>query len=322
MGKKHSILVVDDDQHILDVINHLFEEEDLLVLTATSVAEAYDITQKIDVNLLIVDYYLTDMFGTELIKKVRANNQHIPVIMISVGEDTRLQSLEVGANVFLPKPFHGKELKIIIHNLLNLFDAYEQLENASDMITALSTAVEKRDTYTQGHHARVAQYSLQIYDMIYDNTSSPEREALRVGCLLHDIGKIGIPDYILKSGNKLNDDERHLVEQHPIIGYDICKDLKTLKDALPIIKSHHEKLDGSGYPEHLHKGQIPDIVCIATIADIYDALTSNRSYHNGKEAYEAFEIMEEQNKGNSEKLNVYFLSVFKDIILGKHNENK
>ncbi len=315
MEKKYSILVVDDDQHILDVISHLLDEESILILTAKTVADAFVITQKIDVSLLIVDYYLADTFGTELIKKVRANKPHVPVIMISAGEDTRLQSLEVGANVFLPKPFHGKELKIIIHNLLKLFDAYEQLENASDMIEALSRAVEKRDTYTQGHHARVAQYSLMIYDQVYGNEYSTEREALRVGCLLHDIGKIGTPDDILKSEDKLSEHEREKVQNHTILGYDICKDLKTLKEALPIIRSHHEKLDGSGYPDGLQKNQIPDIVCIATIADIYDALTSDRSYHKGRTAEEAFMIMETEDNGKKETLNSYFLSVFKDIML-------
>ena len=315
MEKKYSILVVDDDQHILDVISHLLDDESILVLTAKSVSEAFAITQKIDVSLLIVDYYLTDTFGTELIKKVRANKPHVPVIMISAGEDTRLQSLEVGANVFLPKPFHGKELKIIIHNLLKLFDAYEQLENASDMIEALSRAVEKRDTYTQGHHSRVARYSLMIYDQIYGDEYSAEREALRIGCLLHDIGKIGTPDTILKAKSGLTPEEHEIVKSHTILGYEICKDLKTLKDALPIIRSHHEKLDGSGYPDGLTKADISDIVAIATIADIYDALTSDRSYHAGRSPEEAFEIMEKEENGNVERINSYFLSVFKDIIL-------
>lgn len=319
MERKYTVLAVDDDQHILDVISHLLDEETILVLTAKSVAEAFAITEKIDISLLIVDYYLTDMFGTELIKKVRINKPHVPVIMISAGEDTRLQSLEVGANVFLPKPFHGKELKIIIHNLLKLFDAYEQLENASDMIEALSRAVEKRDTYTQGHHARVAAYSLMIYDRVYGDGYNPEREALRIGCLLHDIGKIGTPDDILKSEDKLTEEEHRKVREHTLLGYDICKDLKTLRDALPIIRSHHEKLDGSGYPDGLTKGQITDIVAIATIADIYDALTSDRSYHKGRSPEEAFSIMESEDNGQTETLNSYFLSVFKDIILNEES---
>ncbi len=302
---KHTILAVDDDQHILDVISHLMDEEDNFFVSAKSVEEASNIIDKLDINLLIVDYYLSGRFGTELITQLRKNKPHIPVIMISVGEDVRLTSLEVGANVFLPKPFHGKELKIIVHNLLNLFDAYEKLESASDMIEALSRAVDKRDTYTQGHHARVAKYSLMLYDELYDD--SAERETLRIGCLLHDIGKIGIPDYILKSEKPLSEEERDLIKMHPILGYDICKDLKSLKDSLPIIKSHHEKEDGSGYPEGIKN--IPDIVAIATIADIYDALTSDRSYHKGKTPEEALKIME------SDKLNPYFLSVFKKIIL-------
>ena len=303
--KKHTILAVDDDQHILDVISHLMDEEDNILVSAKSVDEANSIIDKLDINLLIVDYYLSGRFGTELITKLRQNKPHIPVIMISIGEDVRLTSLEIGANVFLPKPFHGKELKIIVHNLLNLFDAYEKLESASDMIEALSRAVDKRDTYTQGHHARVAKYSLMLYDELYDDPA--EREALRIGCLLHDIGKIGIPDYILKSEKPLTKEEHELVEMHPVLGYEICKDLKALKDSLPIIKSHHEKEDGSGYPEGIK--DIPDIVAIATVADIYDALTSDRSYHKGKEPKEAFEIMEK------DKLNPYFLSVFKKILL-------
>jgi len=313
---QHSILVVDDNVDILNIISLLLNEDNYILLNASSVAEAIEIIQTLEVDLLIVDYYLADKTGIELIEIVRSEKQNVPIIMISVGEENKIKSLSVGANVFLLKPFHGEELKIIVSNIIKLVETYKKLETASDMIEALSRAVEARDTYTQGHHDRVAKYSLMIYDKIYKNNPR-EREALRIGCLLHDIGKIGIPDNILKSKLTLSSKERKIVEKHAVYGFDICKDLKTLKDALPVIKNHHEKFDGSGYPDNLGEDEIPDIVAIAAIADIYDALTSNRSYHKGKTPKEAFHIMETENNGRTETLSKKFLSVFKDIILGE-----
>jgi len=225
-----------------------------------------------------------------------------------------LSALKKGVNMFLNKPFNGQELLAIVNNLLALLDAYESLEQAQTIITALTKAVETRDTYTEGHSRRVADYSLMLYDEVgFGNFE--ERANLEVGCLLHDIGKLGTPDSILKSGNLLTPEERKEVEKHPMIGYEICKDLKNLQNTLPLIKSHHEKLDGRGYPDQLKKDEIPLIVQMVSIADIYDALTSKRSYRTENSNEKAFEIMDKMvEKG---ELNKYFYDMFKYLIKQK-----
>ena len=313
-NRKYLILVVDDDPTVLDVIQQLLQDDNIETVLVKTSKDAFRIVETIDVHLLITDYFLVNGSGVELIKKLRKNKAHIPVIMISGNQqrEVRMKSLEVGANVFLNKPFHGAELKIIVQNLLNLFEANEQLESASDMISALSMAVEKRDSYTQGHHARVTKYSLAIYDEIYGPESTDEREALRIGCMLHDIGKIGIPDTVLKSRTPLTDEERSVVNRHPQFGYDICVDLKSLRGCLDIIKHHHEKLDGSGYPDGLKGHEISNIVAIAAIADIYDALTSLRVYRKKNTPEEALEIMKEDVK--EKKINAYFFSILEKLV--------
>jgi len=226
----------------------------------------------------------------------------------------KLNSLKAGANMYISKPF-GIEIKMVVNNLLNLMEVRDELENASDMIHALSMAVEKRDTYTQGHHFRVTAYSLAIYDEVYGDSNPGERKALRVGCMLHDIGKIGVPDTILKSSNTLTKKERKEVEKHSEYGFEICKDLKTLKPALPIIRHHHEKMDGSGYPDKLKGSEISNIVAIATIADIFDALTSKRSYRRKNTPKEAIQILKKE--VSQGKLHSFFVDTFEKIVQEK-----
>lgn len=308
-SKKYLVLVVDDDPIILSVIQTILSDEDIEVVSARAVSSAFQIIDTVDVHLMITDYFLANGTGVDLITRLRREKPHIPVIMISGSDDRqiRMKCLENGANVFLTKPFHGPELNIIIKNLLNLFEAYERLEGMSDMVKALSQAVEKKDTYTQGHHARVTQYSMAIYDEVFGRDDGVEREALRIGCLLHDIGKIGVPDEILKAPRALTADERVIVQRHPDYGHEICKDLHSLKYALEIIRHHHEKLDGSGYPDHLAGDQIINIVAISAIADIFDALTSDRSYRKKNGSAEAIAIMRPM--AEKKQINSYFLSI-------------
>lgn len=309
-----TILVVDDDDQVIKVISKILENDNIDITSVKSVKEALEILKFLPIDLLIVDYYLTNGKGFDVVKVVKEENSTIPVIMVSgAGKTLKIYSLEAGVNIYLEKPFNGRELRQITLNLLSLAETQRDLENANAMISALSQAVEIRDEYTQGHSHRVQQYSILMYDTIgFDNEE--EREALKEGCLLHDIGKIGIPDYILKSKNKLNDEEYNLIKQHPMKGYEICKDLKRLQKALPIIKHHHEKLDGSGYPDGLTENEIPEIVQIVTIADIFDALTSQRSYRTKILTDEAFDLMKKEVKQN--KLNKYFFDILYSM---KHN---
>jgi HD-GYP domain-containing protein (c-di-GMP phosphodiesterase class II) len=186
------------------------------------------------------------------------------------------------------------------------------------MVQAFTVATEQRDSYTQGHHERVMKYALMIYDCVFGSEETEERKALINGCRLHDIGKICVPDHILQKPGPLTPEERLEIEKHPGFGFEICKNLKTLLPLLPIIKHHHEKQDGSGYPDKLEDGQIPAIVEITTIADIFDALTSDRSYRKKNTTAEALTILIDM--ADNKKLNHYYTDIFKKLIEEKPGE--
>ena len=316
MKKNYTVLLVDDDTQICNVVKRILSSSGFIdVISTDKIKKASDILENIDIHLLIVDYNLPDGNGIELVQEIRNKEigKYLPIVMLS-GENIKVSALQMGVNMFLSKPFDSKELLAIVNNLLDLLDAYESLEQANSIIDALTKAVESRDMYTLGHSRRVADYSLMLYDEI-GFIDFEERANLEIGCLLHDIGKIGTPDSILKSNKKLTKEERREIEKHPIVGCEICKELKNLKQAIPIIKSHHEKIDGSGYPEGLVGEEIPNVVQIVTIADIYDALTSRRAYRTENSDEEAFKIMDLMKQDN--KLNSYFYEMFKKIIKNK-----
>lgn len=319
MKKNYTILLIDDDKQIIDVLRRiLYSSDNIDILSTDTLAKAQTVLDQVDVHLLIIDYNLPDGNGIDFVEKIRNDSngiKYLPIIMLTgEGSTIKLSALQKGVNMFLNKPFNGKELLAMVNNLLELLNAYESLEQAQTIIDALTKAVETRDTYTQGHARRVADYSLMLYDEIgYGNFE--ERNSLEVGCLLHDIGKLGTPDSILKSGKPLSAEERVEVEKHPLIGYDICSDLKNLQYALPIIRSHHEKLNGIGYPDKLKGDEIPHIVQMTTIADIYDALTSKRAYRTDHSDNIAFDIMDKM--ADMGELNTYFYAMFKKLIQNK-----
>lgn len=315
--KKSIVLIIDNDESLIDMMKTLLDSSNIDCVTATNYEEARHILTNVSISLVIADYHLDGKRpGTDVVEFVKREKPHIPVVMLSGDHSdiVRIGSLEAGANVFLTKPVDFNDFIKIIKNALTLVNVYEDLEDAENIILALTRAVELKDTYTEGHSHRVAQYSLDLFDQL-ELDDWTDRNSLYVGCLLHDIGKLGIPDNILKSENKLTQEERDEVEKHSIKGFEVCRDLTRLGDALRVIKHHHEKIDGSGYPDGLSGDDIPLIVRIATIADIYDALTSKRSYRHRNTQSEAFKIM--QNEVVEGKIDEFLFRKFKRMIVEK-----
>lgn len=315
---KNLILVIDDEPDIYSIIKRMFKNnKDYDFISEVNVENTLKTLgkhNKKNINLLIIDYDLTNGTAFDIINHIKQYNLNIPVIIISGQKVDKLLSLESGAINYISKPFETKELFFTVKNLLNLFQAYKGLEQANSIIYALSKALDKRDTYTENHSSRVAEFSTMLY---YELGSDNKKEIriLQTGSLLHDIGKIGVQDSILKSSNSLTKEERIIIEQHPVIGYEICKGIGNLKDMLPIIRSHHEKLDGSGYPDGLKGKEIHPLVQIVSIADIFDALTSKRKYRNENGIRKALDIMEQEAKAG--KLNKEYMYIFKKMIYEK-----
>lgn len=313
-GMPHKALVVEDDTAYSNLIVNLLKMEKVESVTAGSVEEAKVLVDANDhIDILITDYKLPDGTGADVVKYARDHRANMPAMVISgVDEDeVKYPSYLAGANIILWKPLKEAEFLMIVKNLTSLSDAYVNLQGAETVITALTAALEARDSYTQGHGTRVADLSLAIYDLL-GLSNKEERSALYMGALLHDIGKIGIPDGTLLSTEKLTEEEREMINQHTIVGYDICKNLEGLRPSLGIIKYHHERLDGTGYPDGLSDGDIPVLAQIVAIPDIWDAMTTIRTYRKAMTYKQALsELAKEVEDG---KINQGFFAVFKTII--------
>src|SRR4030095_14980208 len=181
-----------------------------------------------------------------------------------------------GADDFLNKPIFPAELFARVKSLLKLKEFTDELETAESVLCTLGLSVEARDPYTEGHCERLSQRAAELGQHL-----GLDREsiiALRRGGYLHDLGKIAVPDEILKKGSNLTPEEWAIMKQHPVTGENICKPLKSLRLVLPIIRHHHEHSDGSGYPDALRKGEIPLLPRILQVVDVYDALRTARPY--------------------------------------------
>jgi|GEM_PF-5680730 len=323
----YKVLIVEDDLSINQLLQNSIIDayENIRVYTANSLKEAYELFSEVDFDIIILDYMLTNGKSNDFIRHVKGKKRILPIIVITGwgSIEVKMELLEAGATIFVEKPFDMREILILISNLIQLNETYRGLEHAQNVIDALVKAIEQRDTYTEGHAERVAEYAVKIFDNA--GLRGEQRQDLYTGCLLHDIGKMGIPDYILKSDQPLKRDssEFELIKAHPRAGFDICKDIHLLKPSLPVILQHHEKLDGSGYPQGLRSEDINILAQISAIADIYDALTSKRMYRDSNSPKDAIQIMEEEVENN--KLNKFFFLIFKRIVEKeealKKNEN-
>jgi putative two-component system response regulator len=206
----------------------------------------------------------------------------------------RVRGIEVGADDFLSKPIKREELLARVRSLLRLTDYVNELEEAETVLFSLALGIEAKDPYTEGHCQRLANYSVALGRRI----GLPEDQlvALRRGGVLHDLGKVGVSENILKKASALTATEHSQMRLHPVIGEKICAPLRSFQQVLPIIRHHHEKLDGSGYPDGLKNGRIPLTARILATVDVFDAIVTDRPYHRALSPDRAFEIIREEVK--------------------------
>jgi putative two-component system response regulator len=270
------------------------------VITATEADEALELVHSDKPDLVLLDVVMPGKSGYELCRELKEDpfTRLIPIILITglSDRDDRVRGIEAGADDFLSKPLYPEELFARVKSLLKLKEFTDELENAEAVLVALALGIESRDPYTGNHCERLARYAADLGH--YVGLDGDSIIALKRGGYLHDLGKVSIPDDILKKGTRLNDDEWEIMKQHPLIGESICRPLKSFRNVLPIIRHHHEHWDGTGYPDGLSGSQIPMLARVLQVVDVYDALRTARPYKpalNHEEAQRT--MMEEAEKG-------------------------
>ena len=294
------ILVADDVDANRNLLTALLTREGYTVVTANDGLAALEAIQHEAPDLVLTDVMMPHMNGLELCRRVKTDRatRLIPVVLVtSLGaRENRIEGIDAGADDFLTKPVDAHELRARVRSLVRLKRFTDDLDSAESVILSLARTVEARDTCTHGHCERMAAYAAACGVGL--GLSREEVAALRRGGFLHDVGKIGIPDAILLKPAALTPDEFDTMKRHTVIGETLCGDLRLLRPVRPIVRHHHERYDGSGYPDGLGGDDIPLLAQIMGIVDVFDALTTDRVYRRALTQEAAFAELEiEAEKG-------------------------
>jgi putative two-component system response regulator len=309
------ILIVDDEEVVRLVLGEALGNSFALAIVKTA-EEAVPYLTRQPPNILLVDKNLPGMSGIDLLKQAKALDPEIEVIIITgyASLESAIEAMRLGAYDYLLKPFEDlaiveekvrlagekNELSTERRQLMDqvlasnkeLQSAQQQLKKAYlQTLTGMITALEARDAYTRGHSDRVAEYSAQIGREI--GMQGEELTDLIDAARLHDLGKIGIRENVLNKEGKLTSDEYQHIQRHPDIGADIVKHMEAYVHLVPLIRHHHERIDGKGYPAKLSGNDIPMQARIIAVADTYDAMTSSRPYRNPRSISSALRIIRE-----------------------------
>ena len=287
------ILVVDDNIDNAALMSQLLQSGGYLVRAAHNAQEAEREIRAHLPDLILLDVIMPGKSGYELCRELKADavTRLIPLVMITglADREDKIRGIESGADDFLNKPIFPEELFARVRSLLKLKEFTDELEHAEDVLCTLGLSVEARDPYTEGHCERLSRYASQMGRHL--GLGEESVVALRRGGYLHDLGKIAVPDEILKKGSNLTPAEWEIMKQHPMTGETICRPLKTLRMVLPIIRCHHEHWNGSGYPDGLRGEDIPPLARILQVVDVYDALITERPYKPALPHEDAAETM-------------------------------
>jgi len=291
---QYKILVVDDHPDNFRLIQTYFRDEPWLIMGAANGQEALQTIVDNPPDLILLDLMMPRMDGFEVSRRLK-NDPHtrlIPIVMMTAfaNSENKIKGIQIGVDDFITKPINFLELRTRVRSLLRIKSYTDELEQAEKVIFSLALAVEAKDHYTMGHCKRLAEIGAELGRNL--GMSDEDVTTIRRGAYLHDIGKIAVHDQILLKPGPLGDSEFQRVKQHPVVGERICKPLRTLQPALPIIRHHHERLDGSGYPDALKAPDIPVTAQIVGMVDCFDALTSERPYRNAVKPEEALDLIE------------------------------
>ena len=290
------ILVVDDQPTIAGLMSQLLTMSGYDVVTAPGANEAEAEVRRQPPDLILSDVKMPGKSGYEFCRDLKSNpvTRLIPFVLITGLTDSsdKVRGIEAGADDFLNKPVLAEELKARVKSLLRVKEFTDELETADSVLCTLGLIVEGRDPYTEGHCERLAVRATELGRHL--GLDEDSIVALRRGGYLHDLGKIAVPDAILKKGSDLTVKEWEVMKLHPVTGENICRPLKSLRLVLPIIRHHHEHADGSGYPDGMRAGEIPQLPRVLQVVDVYDALCTARPYKPALSHDQAAQTMREE----------------------------
>ena len=288
------VLVVDDLSGNVNLATALLHREGYLVSTATNGIDALAAVARDHPDLVLMDVRMPGLDGFEACRALKSDpaTRLIPVVLVTALQDAddRIRGIEAGADDFITKPFNAHELRARLRSLVRLKRYTDELDTADSVILSLALTIEARDPSTDGHCQRLAAYASALgHDLGLDGEAIA---ALQRGGFLHDIGKVGIPDRILLKPARLTADEYEVMKGHTNIGDRLCGELRSLRLVRPIVRHHHERLDGSGYPDGLKGDAIPLFAQIMGIVDVFDALTTERPYKPALSVARAYEELQ------------------------------
>ena len=328
----YKIIVVDDEPGILDSLSIFLKRSGYNFTGVTNPLEAIEKVKNEHFDLMLLDFIMTPIHGDKVVEEIRKFNKELYILLLTGHKDLAppLETIKrLDIQGYCEKSDKFDQLLLLVESGIKaieqmntikkineeLKDTNEKLEKAYlETVETLRYTVEAKDTYTRGHSDRVSEYSVLIGK--YLGLSEEELHKLKVGGLFHDIGKIGVPDSILLKTTKLTDDEYSEIKNHPSIGAHILSNASIFQDIIPIVKHHHERYDGRGYPGKLEGENIPYLARIAAIADSFDAMTSKRTYRDSL-PIDVVKSEIEKNKGTQFDPNI--ADVFLDI-LNNHYE--
>lgn len=291
-----TVLVVEDDVALRFTLADYLKAEGHRVAMAASAEDALQVLDGAQIDLVLADVHMGAMSGVELCASLKADPRFrlTPVVLLTARSDldARIAGLAAGADDFFAKPCDFTELRTRIAALLRVKFLLDQLEQSENVLTMLGRTIESRDPYTGGHCERLATYAVRLGHALHVDERTIK--ALRLGGSLHDLGKIALPDSILLKPGPLDPGERVWMQTHAAIGADLIRFMRTLDDVRPLVLHHHERVDGSGYPERLAGEDIPLGARIMAVVDVYDALRSERPYKAPLAHAEAVEILRKE----------------------------
>ncbi len=322
------VVVVDDDAIILRNANTILSEAGFKVTCLKSGKLLLDYVEKNTIDMLLLDIKMPELDGFETLKLLREwekkrERREIPVIFFTANDDCASETagLSLGAMDFIRKPFAAEVLTLRVRHLLDLIrlqrDLHAEVERKTQEIEGLSLhvvhsladAIDAKDAYTKGHSGRVADYSREIAKRF--GYSAERQEEIYMMGLLHDVGKIGVPDEVINKPGKLTDEEFAKIKTHPGRGARILENIKEMPKLATGARWHHERYDGRGYPDGLAGENIPEEARIIAVADAYDAMTSHRSY---RDVIPQEVVKGELEKGSGTQFDPRFAAIMLEII--------